>query len=123
MAHGGFSWLPFPNLTAFPSLTTRSASSLRAYGILGVPVAEARLMLSGTIATVYDFDIDELRPIADRVGPSPERILTPSAAFQTAGSTLRSGSAIHAFISPRVMRTRPQAVYSQIAPSLSSIDQ
>jgi len=37
-----------------------------------VPVEDARLLLGGTAARCYGFDVDVLRPIADRVGPTPE---------------------------------------------------
>ena len=36
-----------------------------------VPVADARLMLGETAARCYGFDLDVLRPIADRIGPTP----------------------------------------------------
>jgi predicted TIM-barrel fold metal-dependent hydrolase len=47
------------------------------FGPAHVPVEEARMMLGETIAKVYDFDVEKLRPIAERIGPAPERILTP----------------------------------------------
>ena len=47
------------------------------FGPADVPVEEARLMLGETIVEVYDFDVAKLRPIAERIGPLPERILTP----------------------------------------------
>ena len=40
---------------------------------------EAQLMLSKTAAEVFRFDVDELRSVADRIGPEPESVLTPSA--------------------------------------------
>jgi len=36
-----------------------------------VPVADARLMLGETAARCYGFDLDALRPIADKIGPTP----------------------------------------------------
>ena len=36
-----------------------------------VPVADARLILGETAARCYGFDLDVLRPIADRIGPTP----------------------------------------------------
>ena len=33
---------------------------------------DTRQLLGETAARVYNFDLDELRPIADRVGPTPE---------------------------------------------------
>lgn len=37
-----------------------------------VPVDDARQMLGETAARCYGFDLDALRPIADRIGPTPE---------------------------------------------------
>lgn len=37
-----------------------------------VPVEDARKMLGETAARCYGFDLDALRPIADRIGPTPE---------------------------------------------------
>jgi predicted TIM-barrel fold metal-dependent hydrolase len=49
-----------------------------------VPVDDTRLMLGETAARCYDFDLDELRPIAERIGPTPDdlgqdptRVTTP----------------------------------------------
>jgi hypothetical protein len=49
-----------------------------------VPVADAALMLGGTAARCYGFDTNALRPIADRIGPTPNdlgqdvtRVTTP----------------------------------------------
>ena len=36
-----------------------------------VPVADTELMLAGTAARVYGFDVDALEPIAARIGPKP----------------------------------------------------
>jgi predicted TIM-barrel fold metal-dependent hydrolase len=36
-----------------------------------VPVEDARQILGGTAARCYGFDLDALRPIADRIGPRP----------------------------------------------------
>ena len=36
-----------------------------------VPVADARLMLGETAARAYGFDLDALRPIAEKIGPTP----------------------------------------------------
>jgi predicted TIM-barrel fold metal-dependent hydrolase len=46
-------------------------------GAAGVPPEEAQAMLGETAAEVYDFDLDELRRIAHRVGPRLDVILTP----------------------------------------------
>ncbi|MBV8952477.1 MAG: amidohydrolase [Actinobacteria bacterium] len=37
-----------------------------------VPVEDARKMLGETAARCYGFDLDALRPIADRIGPTPQ---------------------------------------------------
>jgi predicted TIM-barrel fold metal-dependent hydrolase len=37
-----------------------------------VPVSDTRLLLGETAARCYGFDLDVLRPIADRIGPTPE---------------------------------------------------
>jgi hypothetical protein len=37
-----------------------------------VPVADSRQLLGETAATCYGFDLEALRPIAERVGPTPE---------------------------------------------------
>ena len=37
----------------------------------GIPVEDARKLLGETAARCYDFDLDALRPVADRVGPTP----------------------------------------------------
>ena len=38
----------------------------------GIPVEDARKLLGETAARCYDFDLDALRPTADRIGPTPE---------------------------------------------------
>ena len=38
----------------------------------GIPVEDARKLLGETAARCYDFDPDALRPVADRIGPTPE---------------------------------------------------
>jgi predicted TIM-barrel fold metal-dependent hydrolase len=43
----------------------------------GVPEDEVRMMLGGTAAEVYDFDLEVLQRYADRVGPSPDEVATP----------------------------------------------
>ena len=45
-------------------------------GVAGVPEAEARAILGGNIARIYDLDTDALAPIVERVGPEPEEILS-----------------------------------------------
>ena len=37
----------------------------------GIPVEDARKLLGETAARCYDFDLDALRPIAERIGPTP----------------------------------------------------
>ncbi|MGV3759294.1 MAG: amidohydrolase family protein [Actinomycetota bacterium] len=43
----------------------------------GVDPAEVRKMLSENAAALYDFDLDALRPLADRVGPTVGEVATP----------------------------------------------
>src|SRR4030095_2192433 len=52
-----------------------------------------------------------------------EHSLTPSAAPQTVVAILRLGSAIQASTSVRLIRTRPQRMYSHSEPSSSSVVQ
>jgi predicted TIM-barrel fold metal-dependent hydrolase len=47
------------------------------FGEAHVPEAEARLMLGETAAAVYRFDIEEVRTVADQVGPWPSEVLAP----------------------------------------------
>ena len=42
-----------------------------------VPEPEVRAMTSENAAAVYGLDLDELQPIADRIGPTPDEIATP----------------------------------------------
>ncbi len=44
----------------------------------GCSAEEVRMMCSETAAEVYGFDLDVLRPIADRVSPDMEDVLTPA---------------------------------------------
>ena len=37
-----------------------------------VPVGDTRQMLGETAARCYGFDLDALRPIADKIGPTPD---------------------------------------------------
>jgi predicted TIM-barrel fold metal-dependent hydrolase len=37
-----------------------------------VPVEETKQLLGGTAAKVYGFDLATLRPVADRIGPTPK---------------------------------------------------
>jgi predicted TIM-barrel fold metal-dependent hydrolase len=47
----------------------------------GVPADEVRMMVGGTAAHVYGFDLEQLQPIANRVGPTVEEVATPLAEF------------------------------------------
>ena len=42
-----------------------------------VPEAELRLLLGGNAATLYDFDLDALAPLAEQHGPTVEELATP----------------------------------------------
>ena len=37
----------------------------------GIPVEDARKLLGETAARCYGFDLDALRPVAERIGPTP----------------------------------------------------
>jgi hypothetical protein len=39
-----------------------------------IPVEETRRMLGLAAAEVYNFDVAALRPLADRIGPTPEQL-------------------------------------------------
>ncbi len=56
---------PHPEGT-WPNTITRLRQDFAA-----VPLADARLLLGETCARVYGFDIEKLRAIADRIGPTP----------------------------------------------------
>lgn len=56
--------------------TPQSTLALR-WLLEGVPEAECRQILAGTIAELYGFDLDALVPIAERIGPTVEEIATP----------------------------------------------
>jgi hypothetical protein len=43
----------------------------------GCTAEEIRLMTSTTVADVYGFDLDALRPHAERVGPELDSLVTP----------------------------------------------
>ncbi len=43
----------------------------------GAPVDELRKIFAGNVAGVYDFDLDKLRPYADRVGPTVDELSEP----------------------------------------------
>jgi len=56
---------PHPEGT-WPDTVTRLRSDFTA-----VPVEDARQLLGLTAARCYGFDLDALRPIAERIGPTP----------------------------------------------------
>jgi predicted TIM-barrel fold metal-dependent hydrolase len=41
----------------------------------GVPIDEAQTILAGNPADLYDFDLEALQPVADRVCPTPEQLV------------------------------------------------
>jgi hypothetical protein len=45
----------------------------------GKPEAEARAMVETNAAAFFGFDLDALRPVADRIGPSPAEVARPLA--------------------------------------------
>ncbi len=42
-----------------------------------VPEAELRMMLAGNAAKMYDFDLDALAPLAERIGPTVDQVAEP----------------------------------------------
>jgi predicted TIM-barrel fold metal-dependent hydrolase len=42
-----------------------------------VPEAEVRQMVGGNAAQLYDFDLEKLAPLAERIGPRPEEVAVP----------------------------------------------
>ena len=50
----------------------RGQSSLECPPLRAIPVEDARKLLGETAARCYDFDLNALRPTADRIGPTPE---------------------------------------------------
>jgi predicted TIM-barrel fold metal-dependent hydrolase len=69
--HHEGAWSAGPGLVAYLRATL---------GVAGVPAGEARQLLSGNISRTWGFDLDALAPVAGRVGPSMEEILTPAEA-------------------------------------------
>jgi hypothetical protein len=45
----------------------------------GVPEHETRMILGDNAVRAYHLDVDVLRPVADRIGPTPEELNTPLA--------------------------------------------
>jgi hypothetical protein len=61
------------------TMTVGTQAYLRAtLGDAGVPIDEARAILGGNAAKVFGFDVEALRPVADRVGPEYDSMLQPS---------------------------------------------
>jgi hypothetical protein len=56
-----------------PSAWPHTAAKLRD-DFSGVPVDDTAELLGLTAARVYGFDLDELRPIARKIGPTPESL-------------------------------------------------
>jgi len=53
-----------------------SREALRA-AFAGVPADEVRLMVGGTAAAVYSFDLDALQSVAEAIGPTVDEVATP----------------------------------------------
>jgi predicted TIM-barrel fold metal-dependent hydrolase len=49
----------------------------------GIPERERRMILGENAAKLYKFDLDKLRPLAARHGPTPEQVDTPLASIPT----------------------------------------
>jgi predicted TIM-barrel fold metal-dependent hydrolase len=66
--------------TDYPHLEGMWHPSVRDYlratfGVNHVPDVEARQMLGETAAQLFNFDVEKLRPLVDRIGPTSEEIL------------------------------------------------
>jgi len=61
-------WHPSPGVQNYLQAT---------FGAEEVPEDEAGAMIGGNAANLFGFDVDKLRPIAERIGPRPGDILTP----------------------------------------------
>jgi predicted TIM-barrel fold metal-dependent hydrolase len=51
----------------------------------GMPEDEVRRIVGGNAARVYDFDLDALAPIVDKIGPTVEEVATPLDAVPPGG--------------------------------------
>jgi hypothetical protein len=54
-----------------------------------VPVEDTRKMLSDTAARCYGFDVETLRPIAEKIGPTPEDLGQDTSLVTTADDIRR----------------------------------
>jgi hypothetical protein len=50
-----------------------------------VPEHEVRALVGLNAAAVYDFDLDALQPIVDKIGPTVEEVATPLDAVPPGG--------------------------------------
>jgi predicted TIM-barrel fold metal-dependent hydrolase len=67
--------------TDYPHLEGMWHPSVRDYlratfGVNHVPEQEARPMMGGTAAEVFGFDVEKLKPLVDRIGPTPKEALS-----------------------------------------------
>jgi predicted TIM-barrel fold metal-dependent hydrolase len=58
-------------------LVSTSAYLQATLGAAHVPLEEAKMLLSENAARIFGFDLERLRPIADKIGPSVDDVLTP----------------------------------------------
>jgi len=66
----------------------------------GVPPEETRKMVETNAAALYGFDLDALRPIGDRIGPTVQEVSRPLAA-----EDYPAGSTCNAFDKAQVLRS------------------
>jgi hypothetical protein len=57
------------------------------YTFAGVPADEVAAMLGGNAAHVYDFDLEALKPLTDRIGPTVAEVAEPLAAVPEGASS------------------------------------
>ena len=70
-----------------------------------VPVGDTRQLLGETAATCYGFDLDALRPIAERVGPTPQD-LGQDPSLVTTPEEIRRGRVVEGRVPGGVERLR-----------------
>src|SRR5262249_30106804 len=54
------------------------------YAFAGVPIEDTYALLCGNVADLYDFDVDKLVPLANKVGPTVAEVQTPLPAEEEA---------------------------------------
>ena len=79
-----------------------------------VPVGDTRQMLGETAARCYGFDLDALRPIAERIGPTPAD-LGQDTALVTTADEIRRGRVVEGRVPRAVGRVTMDDVAGKVA--------